>query len=414
MAWHSSDAERWRALRPGRWAHPILSVLALALASITALWLAPADAYFCRGEEPCPPDWLGTAMEALVAAVLYRGIKRLPLATIAILPLVAVWALLDPDTPTAAGVTMAVAACYVCLACTHRLTAARRQRRLATETAGLERYPLPEAAMPRPAEGRNLGCGIVMGVIAVLAFVLGPLGVTSFMSSDGWQAIAFLGSGVALLGLSYYVRDRRRAAALRCAPVPALRVLVRKGGGRNDGRTYILAADDVEGSRPLLSCYVRLASGEYRSPVHNRLREAVLFGPPHPGGGLVLVSSDGQEAPRLCVECDAGPARQEYPEGRLEPPPPGAAAVSWGAGIGSRLCAVLGQCILIALTVGGLAIHGDVPLGLRLYAAGFIFIGTILIITQFSWRITADSAGLWCVGVRRVRLIPWGRSTKSG
>lgn len=130
--------------------------------------------------------------------------------------------------------------------------------------------------------------------------------------------------------------------------MPALRVLVREGGGRNDRRTYVFAADDVEGRRPLLSCYTRITDGESRIPVHNRLREAVLFGPPYPGGGLVLVSSDGQQAPRPCIEYDIGPARQEHPDDRPETPAPGAAPVSWGPGIGSRWCAVLIQGTLIA------------------------------------------------------------------
>ncbi|MEU9472819.1 hypothetical protein AB0D78_40840 [Streptomyces avermitilis] len=182
---------------------------------------------------------------------------------------------------------------------------------------------------------------------------------------------------------------------------------MREGGGRNDRRTYVFAADDIEGRRPFLGCYTRLADGESRSPVHNRLREAVLFGPPHPGGGLVLVSSDGQEAPRLCVEYDAGPARQEYPDGPSEPPASGAAHMSLGPGIGSRLCAVLGQGILIAFVVGDLAVLGGIPLGQRVFPVIFILGSTVLIATQSSWRITADSAGLWAVGVRRVRHIPW-------
>ncbi|MFE7712685.1 hypothetical protein ACFU6I_44760 [Streptomyces sp. NPDC057486] len=413
-AWLSSNAERWRALRPGRWAHPFPTVLALALASLAALWLTPGDAYFCddRGPGPCTPDWLGTAMAALVAAVVYRGIRLLTLATAAVLPLVAIWALLDPGTPTAAGIALAVAASYACLGCLHRLAAARRQRRLALEIAGPGRYPLPETAMTRPGNGELLGCGIVMVVAAVLAFALGPLRVTPFMGGDGWQMVAFFGTIIGFLNLAYYVRDRRRAAALRRGPVPALRVLVREGGGRNDRRTYVFAADDVEGRRPFLGCYTQLADGGSRIPVHNRLREAVLFGPPHPGGGLVLVSSDGQEAPRLCIEYDARPARQEHPDEPPEPPGPGAAPVSWGPGIGSRLCAVLGQSILIAFVVGDLAISGGMSLGQRVFPAIAILGSTLLITTQFSWRITADSAGLWAVGTRRVRHIPWDELTQ--
>ncbi|MGV9607202.1 hypothetical protein ACWDR2_26185 [Streptomyces sp. NPDC003631] len=407
VAWLSSHAERWRALRPGRWAHPFPTVAALVLASLAALRLAPQGAYFCDGEGPCSPDWLGTAMAALVVAVVYRGIRRLPLAGAAVLPVVGVWAIFDPDTPTAAGIAMAVAACYACLGCLHRLAAARRQRRLALEIAGPGRYPLPEAAMTRPGHGELLGCGIVMVVAAALAFILGPAGITLFLGAEGWQPVAFLGTVIGLLSLGYYVRDRRRATALRRSAVPALRVLVREGGGRNDRRTYVFAADDIEGRRPFLSCYTRLADRESRNPVHNRLREAVLFGPPHPGGGLVLVSCDGQQTPRRCIEYDIRPARQEYPEHRSEPPHPGAQPLSWGPGIGSRLCAVLGQSVLTAFVVTDLTVLGGISLAQRVYVVFFLLGSSLLIATQFSWRITADSAGLWSVGTRRVRHIPW-------
>ncbi|WP_220297075.1 hypothetical protein [Streptomyces sp. MBT84] len=407
VAWLSSHAERWRALRPGRWAHPFPTVVALVLASMAALRLAPQGAYFCDGKGPCTPDWLGTAMAALVVAVVYRGIRRLPLASAAVLPVVGIWALLDPGTPTAAGIAMAVAACYACLGCLHRLAAARRQRRLALEIAGPGRYPLPEAAMTRPGYGEQLGCGIVMVAAAGLAFILGPIGITPFMGTEGWQPVAFLATIIGLLSLAYYVRDRRRATALRRGPVPALHVLVREGGGRNDRRTYVFAVDDIEGRRPFLSCYTRLADRESRIPVHNRLREAVLFGPPHPGGGLVLVSCDGQETPCRCIEYDVGPARQEYPEHRPEPLHPGAAPLSWGPGIGSRLCAVLGQGILTAFVVADLTVFGGMSLEHRVYFVLFILGSSLLIATQFSWRITADSAGLWAVGTRRVRHIPW-------
>ncbi|TPQ23527.1 hypothetical protein [Streptomyces sporangiiformans] len=407
-AWLSSDAERWRALRPGWWAHPFPTVLALALACLAALWLAPENAYLC-GDGHCTPDWLATAMGTLVFAVLYRGIRLLPLATAVALPLIAVWVLLDPDSPTTPAIAVAVTACYACLGCLHRLAAARRQRRLGLETAGPARYALPEAAMTLPDDAGQLGCGIVTAVAAVVAFVIAPLGVTPLIGAQGWQWVAVFGTLIGCLSLAYQVRDRRRAAVLRREPVPALRVLVREGGGHNDRRTYVFAADDLEGNRPLLGCYTRLAGSESRAPVHNRLREAVLFGPPHPGGGLVLVSSDGQEAPGLCIEWDSEPARQEYSVDRPERLGPGAAPVSWGPGTGSRLCAVVVEAALIACVVAVLAVWGGAaPLQLRIVLAIFVLANTPVIATQFSWRVTADSTGLWAPGWRQVRHVPWG------
>ncbi|MFD8815533.1 hypothetical protein ACFV23_29575, partial [Streptomyces sp. NPDC059627] len=409
-AWRSSDADRWRALRPGLWAHPLPTVLALTLACLAVLRLAPDDEYLCEDGTGCTPDWPATALEALMIAVLYRGIRRLPLPTAAVLPLLALWLFLDPGTPTSAGIAVAVAACYACLGCLHRLAAARRQRRLALEVAGPGRYPLPEAAMKVRADGDDLGCGTVTAVAAVLAFVLGPLGITPLTGTELLQAVAVVGTVYGSPNLAYYIRDRHRATALRRGgPVPALRVLVRKGGGHNDRRTYVFAADDLEGHRPVLGCYTRLAGKGFESPVHNRLREAVLFGPPHPGGGLVLVSSDGRETPRLCVEYNTAPACQEFPVGRPEQPGPGAAPVSWGPGTGSRLCAVLFEAAIIASVAACSALPVRMPLSFRVFLALFVLVSVGPVATQFSWRVTADSTGLWVVGLRRVRHVPWSR-----
>ncbi|MEV6196612.1 hypothetical protein AB0M19_29910 [Streptomyces sp. NPDC051920] len=407
-AWLSPDAERWRALRPGHWAHPLLAAAAMVLASYTAFWLAPQDAYLCDGRGACTREGIATVVAALVVAVVCRGIRLLPLATAAVLPPVALWALLDPATPTVAGIIVAVAACYACLGCLHRLAAAHRQRRLALETAGPERHAPPQAAMTRQNGGEQLGCGIVLVAAAALALFLGSLGATASWGPGGWQqTVVFFGTLTGVLNLAYHVSGRRRAAALHSGPLPALRVLVRQGGGRNDRRTYVFAADDIEGRRPLLGCYTRLADGEFRAPVHNRLREAVLFGPPHPGGGLVLLSSDGRQVPGPCVEYGTGPARQEHREDRPESPAPGATPLSWGPGTGSRWCAVLGQVALIALVVGDLAVLDGIPVPGRVYLALLVLACTPVIATQLSWRVTADSAGLWAVGMRRVRLIPW-------
>ncbi|MER5177357.1 hypothetical protein ABT009_03085 [Streptomyces sp. NPDC002896] len=406
-AWLSPDADRWRALAPGRWAHPFPAVLALALACLAALRLAGDDAYVCDDAGACTADWLGTVMAALMFTVLYRGIWRLPLPTAVILPVLTLWVLLDPDTPTAAGVAVAVGACYAWLGCVRRLAAARRQRQLALEIAGPGRYPLPEAATTIRADGDQLGCGIVVGVVALLGLAVGTLGSTPFMDAGSWQAIAVVGTVAGCLSMAHYVRDRHGAVALRRGPLPALRVLVREGGGHNDRRTYVFPADDLDGRRPVLGCYTRLAGREFRAPVHNRLREAVLFGPPHPGGGLVLVSSDGQETPRLCVEYATASARQEPPTGLPEQPEPGAAPVSWGPGTGNRLFALVLEAAVISV-VAALSVHsGVVPFPARVFLAFLVLGGTYYIATQFSWRVTADGSGLWVVRMRRVKHVPW-------
>ncbi|MGW1025400.1 hypothetical protein ACWD4J_17115 [Streptomyces sp. NPDC002577] len=411
-AWLSSDADRWRALRPGLWAHPFPAVLALALACMAALQLGGDHAYLCDDRGPCTSGGLGTVTVALMVTVLYRGIWRLPLPTAVVLPLLAVWVLVETDTPPVAGVAVAVAAGYAWLGCLRRLAAGRRQRQLALEIAGPGRHPLPEAAKALEADGDHLGCGTVMAFAVVLVLVLGPLGVPPLRDAGFRQAIVFVGTIVACLNGAYYVRDRRNAATLRRGPLPALRVLVREGGGHNDRRTYVFPADDLAGRRPVLGCYTRLAGSEFKAPVHNRLREALLFGPPHPGGGLVLVSSDGRETPRLCVEYATGSVRQEPPMERPEQPQPGTAPVSWGPGTGNRLFAAVLEAAVIA-GVATLSVRfGVVPFAYRVWLAVAVLGATYHVATLFSWRVTADGSGLWVVRMRRIKHVPWGELTR--
>ncbi|MFE1842326.1 hypothetical protein [Streptomyces sp. NPDC059515] len=262
------------------------------------------------------------------------------------------------------GVIAAVGLCWA--GARERVAARRRQRELALRAAGEARHPLPASVMPLRrgtvliAVGATL-CGLAvwavgMGLggiraderradaaIAVEAEVVArhdlslrvrldgtrtvivdalfpehyPVGGTVTVLEDGtwrrlvaepydafdWQLLVLVAGlpGLSLLGSGLLAR--RRAVALRRAPVPALRVLERLG---EDGLVRVYAADDVAGSDPVLVCdrvfAVRVAGpGEpvVADPraVEPRLREAVLFGTPHDGGELVLVTTGAPPHP---------------------------------------------------------------------------------------------------------------------
>ncbi|MEU0255401.1 hypothetical protein ABZ299_23490 [Streptomyces sp. NPDC006184] len=140
----------------------------------------------------------------------------------------------------------------------------------------------------------------------------------------GWQlftlAAGLPGGSMLLTGLL----ARRRAAALRRAPAPILRVLERID---DDGWIWIYAGDDRAARSPVLVGRFtadRTYAGEPGAEqgddeadeeeppvVDTRLREAVMFGSPHEGGELVLATT-GRDG-RPVVIRTTGPVRLPRP-----------------------------------------------------------------------------------------------------
>ena len=187
------------------------------------------------------------------------------------------------------------------------------------------------------------GAGLLLALLGagLLTLASGRDGATD---RDGVTLVGWFVVGWGLTALLSGWLGRRRAAALRRAPVPVLRVLVRDGA---DGDAEVFAADDVEARRPLFTVAAEewYDDGEEESEEDDAsegaaerderdelldaiefaddddgqpgpLREAVLYGPPHEGAEIVIVSA--AERPDAPEEPDA-PEHWTGPRGRTGP-----------------------------------------------------------------------------------------------
>ncbi|MDK1472445.1 hypothetical protein QNO07_03230 [Streptomyces sp. 549] len=268
-----------------------------------------------------------------------------------------------------------------------------------------------------------------------------------------WELVALVGSVAGLAFLANGVDGRTRAKRLRSEPLPVLHVLVREG--HDDGRTWVFAADDPQGLRPILHFHSQYAfedeeededAGEDRGDAGDGpelvvefgkvteilkgedppppLREAVLYGAPYAGAEVAFVARDGADDDEVSVECSVtavkpavpGLVRRRGPQRRRHESPgrpceeiaagmtPTAAPRVWTAhgfsrAVGSGLLLVQGGGIWAAL-------EGGPSWGGLLLAVGLPWLVTA-VATALAWRITADRDGLWVTGAWRVRRIPW-------
>ncbi|MEU9456705.1 hypothetical protein [Streptomyces sp. NPDC048277] len=384
-----------------------------------------------------------------------------------------------------------------------RLAVRRRQRQLAERTAGT-RHRLPECVGP-PVRGRiPIAAALVLFAVAAGAVALGLHGIhadehhaaravhttgrvvhqgedsvrirtdearnitvgadypedygigstVSVLEDGSWRRLAverydaigwqLLTLAVALPGLSLLaagVLARRRAGALRRAPVPVLRVLERFD---RDGRTVVYAADDDSGRTPLLDCYCEStlpdrdestgaddavyddeAYDDEGIPVDRQLREAVMFGAPYEGGELVFVTT-GMDANPLVIRTvsavhlpgtdknpipsgERKPRRQERVDRAAAPLKPGGQSMYWGTSTAAR-------AVGSAITVGIVAGVWTLTRSLMTDGFGWDVIPTVGLITLvdlaaklLNWRVTADSTGVWLTGAWKTRHAPWER-----
>ncbi|MGP3984021.1 hypothetical protein [Streptomyces sp. KR80] len=152
-----------------------------------------------------------------------------------------------------------------------------------------------------------------------------------------WQLAGAVAAAGGISLIVFGALARRRATALRRGPVPVLRVLIRDDV---EADTWVFAADDPEGRRPLFSCAVaeedlddedddeedgeevgHNTPGEEEDELHqpspeeaseqlrkiSRLQEAVLYGAPCTRAEVALasVTTDGE----LITECSFEPVR---------------------------------------------------------------------------------------------------------
>ncbi|MGW0467748.1 hypothetical protein ACWDX6_21165 [Streptomyces sp. NPDC003027] len=465
-AWHSGDAERWREAAPRPWADPLWAFLALLATAVWALVDAPYPV--CSTATPCASDWPGLAgavVQVLTLVWLWRrpGLALLTL-TGSMVSLLVHGTLMEPSVPNTA---LLLAVFYATATLIHRVGAVRRQRSLALKAAG----PAGVASTPLTAASRHpfssvLAAALLLAVSALAVWqglrvainhderaapaepasavvveadedeltlkvrfeddgthtfdVLFPeqyetgSRVDVLMDDDwvrlaaepydtfGWELLALVTTvpGLALLA--------NGAAVLRSGPLPVLRVLVR--GDRDDHRTWVYAADDRAGARPVLYVDALHEDEEERDEERDEypdrpLSEALLFGTPHTGGSkltLVTARAEGETLTK-CIVAAIHPTPACGPLTATKGSP-----LVQSADQTSRVVAIA----LLALEAA--AIWGMFSEGFSwqwVIAVGLL-VGLISsAATALSWRITADSRGLWLRSAWRVRGLPWEEIT---
>ncbi|MFJ8183216.1 hypothetical protein [Streptomyces sp. NPDC096105] len=513
--WRTPDVTRWLAAVPGRWAHPLWAFLALVVSMVWEVVTGPVPP--CTSAEPCGSDWPGLAVAVVMVLALYWVWRQPRLAvaglavTLAALPVDA--GLTAFARPSALAYLLATA--FAVAGLVHRLTLAGRQRALATEAAGPVTRPLPEAArtfrrgrlsfvlaavflavagfgvwqargVAEAYEQRAADAAHVTGEVTAVdeddgvltVTVEGrtrrietafpedfPVGTRVDLVTDGdgavlvaepydvfgWELLVLGGSVAGLAFLANGVTGHLAARRLRRGPLPVLHVLVRED--EEDGRTYVFAADDTEGRRPVLcfhSLYAfeddeegfdeedldedDLASGDDADlrkiaeilrgggPTPP-LREAVLYGAPYAGAEVAFVARDDEDDPEVAVECSVTAVKPAVPGWRTRGPqphertPPRRSADEIAARMtptaGPRVwrahgfSRAIGLGLLLVQGGGVWAALDDGPSWSWLWLAPALPWLVTSVATALTWRITADRDGLWVTGAWRVRRVPW-------
>ncbi|WP_328671096.1 hypothetical protein [Streptomyces sp. NBC_00328] len=450
LPWSTEHTLRWTRVLPPGWI-PVprvgLRVLKLVLltGALAALGLTGAG---------LPPYLAAPAGLLLVWLQLRPEVVRVSAPALA---LAAVVLRPAPVLPVLAGALLLTATAMAIS--TLRLRARERQREAALAASGGVTAPLPDGDRPL-GRGRflsGLGIALILAGIGLIATV----GVWN--SSESRRAVAVAGCFAAGLGVTALlsgVLGRRRAAALRAAPAPVLRVLMRTTG-RGDAKVF--AADDVAGLRPLFTVGVvpldhdtdydggdvadavtdtalDLADAAGLAESADRLdgdrpgplREAVLYGVPYEGAEVALVSAPAKPGDPPVAERSSGPVRplseggvrrrlkrakrtaarravddEQYfglvEAARLKDLVPvrrwRAGAVDWLAGFLMVPAGVL--LCWVTSTDGGISLWKQIVLLLVGLSGAF------RIPVKLCWRVTADRTGLWLNGLRGITHIPW-------
>ncbi|GHH45220.1 hypothetical protein [Streptomyces candidus] len=267
--------------------------------------------------------------------------------------------------------------------------------------------------------------------------------------ATGWELLVLVGSVAGLAFLANGVDGRTRALRLRRGPLPVLHVLVRED--HEDGRTWVFAADDPHGLRPILhfhSLYAfeddedeheeeddvdgddaavieldrikKILKGEDPPPP---LREAVLYGVPYTGAEVVFVTVDDEDDLAVSVQCSttavkpAVPGLAERASRRRAPKNPQPSHDEITAGMtpmaGPRVWSAhgvsrgVGLGLLLVQGGGIWAAFDDGPSWHWLWLVVSVPWLVTAVATALAWRITADRDGLWVTGAWRVRRVPW-------
>lgn len=509
-AWRTADVLRWLDAVPARWAHPLFAVVALAVSVVWEVATGPAPV--CTSAEPCGSDWPGLAVAVVLVLSLYWVWRQPRLAIGGLVVTVVALAVEEGVTVFARPSALAylITAGFAVAGLAHRTAVAGRQRALALEAAGSAAQPLPDAA--RTFRRGRLSFALAAVFLAVAGFgVHQALGVadayeqraanaarlsgevtavdeddglltvtaegrthrieTAFpedfpvdtrvdlvadgdrvvlvaepYDAFGWELLVLAGSVTGLAFLVNGVAGRLGARRLRSGPLPVLHVLVREG--EEDGRTWVFAADDTEGRRPVLWFHSLYADDdrvkededdfetEGDDPALDRLaatlrgdgpapplREAVLYGAPRTGAEVVFVARDDEDDPEVAVECSVTSVRpavslwntgrpqtlgRKHPRRPVEEVAagltPSAEPRVWRAHGFSR---AVGLGLLVVQGGGLWAVLEDGPSWHWLMLAVALPWLVTSVATATTWRITADRDGLWVMTAWRVRRVPW-------
>ncbi|MFF4277163.1 hypothetical protein [Streptomyces sp. NPDC001536] len=511
--WLTADAEPWARLRPESWARPKWSVLALIVAVVWAIVVepeAPCSEMAPCGPDWGGMVQMGLAVGLLY---WFAKLPELALITAPVLAvIVARWELSGVGwVSRVANLAVIAALAFGWAAAWSRLAMRRGQRQMAERSAGM-RHHLPEPVGPLvrgsiPIVGALILCAVAIGFVAMglrgiradedhadravrtTGRVIGQgeesvrlrtadehrvvvsaafpedyrIGGTVTVLEDGswrrlaaepydafgWQLLTLVAVLPGLSLLTVGILARGRAAALRRAPVPVLRVL--ESSVRDVG-TLVYAADDTAGRTPLLECYCVpvLPEGEISEAAEDeaegvfddespdsdeRLHEAVMFGTPYEGGELVLVTTDGEGNP--LVIRTASPVRLPQPD--KGPAAEGAAITDAASDCAAKaLRQARAEQIAEGLDPTGVPMHwgpgamaraGGLVFAAGIVAACWFFVRTLVTegfswnvvpllglllaigpaATLLNWRATVDSTGLWLTRAWKVRHVPWER-----
>jgi len=445
VPWGGEHPRRWTRALPPRRMSVRLRLLHVKLALLCG-WLAAAALLYYGGL----PPYLAAVLPLQVIWVLWRPeIVRYSAAVLFVAVAgYASWAA-HVSWWVLGGVVLPALALSVPPA-EYRARARARQREAALAASEGITARLPDADRPVRRGRFLIRAGVLLLVPGTALTALAPL----VPNGENQRAAAMTGVHVIGLGLTVLLSGelgKGRARALRQAPAPVLRVLVRKSA---HGDTEVLAADDTAALRPLFRVAVSepedssdtdvedpddeeaddLLDALDDGPAAERsgpLREAVLYGTPYDGAEILLVSAAPKPGGPPLTQWSTGPVRPLSESGvrrRLvrekraavraarndarhaelvaavraesaEPVP----VRRWRAGPVDRLAAFLmAQCgvwLYWAATDPSLWHRALLVLvGLR---------GATRIPVKLSWRITADHTGIWLNGLLRPRHIPW-------
>ncbi|MFD9001617.1 hypothetical protein ACFV0T_11710 [Streptomyces sp. NPDC059582] len=443
LPWNTEQTRRWtRTLPPGwtplRWPGLPVVQLALSTGGLAAFGLTGAG---------LPPYLAASAALHLVWLPLRPEIVRVSAPALAV---VAVVARPAPGSAVLAGVLLLAGACAA--VAESRLRARQRQREAALAAAEGVTAPLP--AVDGPLWRGRILSGLGIALILAGTALIATAGLWNSSEDHGAAAVTgFFVAGLGVTGLLSGVLGRRRAAALRAAPVPVLRVLMRENESAD---AEVFAADDVMGLRPLFTVATvpldpdtdevddededkadreaelddMLARLDDDRP--RPLRQAVLYGTPYEGAELVLVSAAPEPGGVPVAERSTGPVRPLSEGGvrrrlRWEKRAAARTAADDEQHLGLVAAARLTKTVPVrrwrAGAVDWLAGLLTVQWGVWVWWAGFTDEGAALwqqilivllglfgaarVAVKLCWRITADRTGLWLNGLRRTTHIPW-------